>query len=286
MHLLVKKDGRAVNEFRSKKGPIYIGRHAHSQVFLPDLTVSRQHAVIFSTPEGVWMVEDLDSANKTYLNNKEIHKSEIKTGDVLRISDYTIEIKPEEETEVEKPIDLEDTLTTGIRATQVIVRKPSTKHAPEIKLPANRAKDFLQATEKICEADSSDQLLLALLNIMLHQFRAFRGWCALRSQPSGPMTAHAGKKQDGTKFKLSQIKLNEKITQAVEKGQCLLFPRLPIDIQDEQISSAMISPIIGTAGCFGALYVDNAMGHEPYDLGDLDYLMLIAIHTAAIIKNF
>jgi hypothetical protein len=39
-------------------------------------------------------------------------------------------------------------------------------------------------------------------------------------------------------------------------------------------------------GCFGVLYVDNAMDHEQYNLSDLDYLMLLAISTAAILENF
>ena len=52
------------------------------------------------------------------------------------------------------------------------------------------------------------------------------------------------------------------------------------------IHSAMIAPVMGQAGCFGALYIDNDMSHEHYTLSDLDYLMLIAIHTAAILENF
>ena len=63
MHLVVKKNGGIINEFRFDRGPIYLGRHAHSQILLPDLTVSRQHAAIFNTQDGKWMVEDMDSAN-------------------------------------------------------------------------------------------------------------------------------------------------------------------------------------------------------------------------------
>jgi len=48
----------------------------------------------------------------------------------------------------------------------------------------------------------------------------------------------------------------------------------------------LIAPLITTSGCFGVLYVDNAMDHESYSQADLDYLMLLAIHTATIIKNF
>jgi pSer/pThr/pTyr-binding forkhead associated (FHA) protein len=51
MRLVVKQNGRTVNEFRFTKGPIYIGRQESSQVFLHDGAVSRQHAVIFNTQD-------------------------------------------------------------------------------------------------------------------------------------------------------------------------------------------------------------------------------------------
>ena len=54
----------------------------------------------------------------------------------------------------------------------------------------------------------------------------------------------------------------------------------------ERIRSAMVAAIMRPNGCFGVLYVDNAMIHEHYSLSDLDYLMLIAMHTAAILKKF
>ena len=286
MRLVVKKGDSTVEEFRFGEGPIYIGRQPNSQVFLPDRTVSRQHAVIFTTQDGKWMVEDLDSANKTYLNEEAIHKAEIKSGDCLRITDFTLEINLEEETEVERPTHLEDTLTTTSREMQIIVRKPDTEHAPDIRLPAKRVKDFMQATEAICKANGPDELLQVLLSVILRQFSAYHTWCALRNQPIGAMTSHAGKSRDGRAVELSEIKLNEKITQAVEKGQFLLLPQVSAQIVEEGIRSAIIAPIMDPTGCFGALYIDNAMDQEPYSLSDLDYLMLLAINTAAILENF
>ena len=56
--------------------------------------------------------------------------------------------------------------------------------------------------------------------------------------------------------------------------------------KEGEVNSAIIAPIVGPAGCFGVLYVDNAMDHEHYNLSDLDYLMLLAIHTSAILENF
>jgi len=286
MRLVVKKGNSIVSELQFDGGPIYIGRHSNSQVFLPDGTVSRQHAVIFTTQDGKWMAEDLDSANKTYLNDEAIHKAEIKTGDCLRITDFTIEVYLEDVAEAEKPIRPEDALTTTSRDLQIIVRKPDVEHAPDITLPAKRVKDFLQATEAICRANGLDEVLQVLLNIILRQFGAYHTWGALRNQATGPMTCHAGRRRDGQTVELSEIKLNEKINQAVEKGQFLLLPQVSAQTEDEKIRSAMIAPIIDPTGCFGVLYVDNAADREQYSLSDLDYLMLLAIHTAAILENF
>jgi pSer/pThr/pTyr-binding forkhead associated (FHA) protein len=286
MRLIVKKGEQSFGQFRFGDGPVYIGRQPNSQVFLPEGMVSRQHAVIFTTEEGKWIVEDLDSANQTYLNDEAIHKAEIKTGDIIRISDFTIEVTVEEEVETEKPTHLEDTLTDASRGPQIIVRKPDAEHAPELKLPAKRIKDFMQATEAICKANGPDELLQVLLSVTLRQFRAYHIWCALRNESTGPMTSHAGKCRDGRTVELGEIKLNDKITQAVEKKQFFLLPQVPFQIKEAGIRSAMIAPILDPSGCFGAMYLDNATDHEQYNLSDLDYLMLLAISTAAILENF
>jgi len=291
MRLIVKKDGQNVNELRFDRGPVYIGRHEHSQVLLPDRVVSRQHAAIFTTRDGKWFLEDLDSANKTFLNDKAIHKAPIKTGDRIRIGDFEIDVTLE--TGADKPNHLEDTLIQDPRESaavspgsgrEIIVRKPDAERAPDINLPAGRVKDFLQATEAICKSNGPDEVLKTLLNVTLKQFRARNSWCALRALPEGPMTVHAGKSRDGGVLELAQIKVHSKITHAIENQEFLLLPRFPL--QDGKPCSAMIVPIIDPSGCFGVLYVDNAGEKRYYTLSDLDYLMLLAIHTAAIVENF
>jgi len=287
MRLAVKQGNRAVNEFQFSKGPIYIGRHANSQVFLPDRGISRQHAVIFNTQDGKWVVEDLDSASKTYLNDEQIHKADIKTGDIVRIVDFTIEIDLEDSRTVEKPIDLDDTLAKSPGGPQIIARDLDTAQAPPIKFPAERAKDFMEATDLIGKAGSIDELLVTLLNITAKQFDSANVWCALRPGPGGPMTAHAGKNRNGEAIQLGEIKLNDKITQSVDKNQFLLFvfSRIPGQAKEGDIRSAVISPIVGSAGCFGVVYADNAIGDDHYSITDLDYLMLLGIHTTTVLTS-
>ena len=290
MRLVVKQADSTINEFHFTEGPINIGRRSDNHISLPNPAASKKHAVISTADNGKWMVEDLDSANKTYLNDNAIHKAEIKTGDRIRITDCTIEVNLEDDTKTDKPVDLADTATptTAIsRGPQIIVRKPGAVKAPPVRFPAERAVDFLQATDAICKADSIDKVLLVLLDIMAKQFRAYNVWCALRNQPAGPMTCHAGKKRDGQTLELNDVDLNEKITDVVEKQEYLLFlfSRLPVQEDKSRIRSVLIAPIMSPSGCFGVLYANNTFRDDHYNLGDLDYLMLLAVHTAAMMEK-
>lgn len=295
MRLKIKQNESTISEFQFGKGPIYIGRHRNSQIFLQHRAVSRQHAVIFSTQDGKWVIEDLDSANKTYLNGEAIHKAEIKTGDVLRIVDFSVEVDLERGLDADKPVELEDTLAKTVydleaapttAGQESIIREPEAAQAPGMRMPAKRLTDFAKAAEAISKAKDTDALLLTLLNVAIEQFGGHHSWCALRTRAKGPMTAHAGKHREGGAVELSEIKLNEKITEAVEKGHYLVMPRVPSEVEEAQkIRSAMIAPIMGPAGCFGVIYVDNSPDQGHYGLSDLDYLMLITIHTAAVLEK-
>ena len=295
MRLIVKKAGQTVHELQFTKGPLHIGRHAHSQIFLPDRAVSRQHAVFYTTQDGKWVIEDLDSANKTYLNDKAVKKAEIKTGDCIRVGDFDINIELEAGADAGGGIHLEDTLVSDSRQSpsaprtpsrEVITRRVDISRGPDVHLPAKRIRDFLDATEAICKSNGLDEVLKTLLGLTLRQFRAYHSWCALRNLPEGPMTSHAGKCRDGHAVELAQIKVYEKINETIDKKVFVLVPQVSSPTDEEKVRSALIAPIIDPDGCFGVLYVDNAMDHGCYDLSDLDYLMLLAIHTAAVVENF
>jgi hypothetical protein len=295
MRLILRREGKTVKEFRFTKGPIYIGRHVHSQVFLPDREVSRQHAAIFATRQGSWVVEDLESANGTYLNGRKIHQEQLKSGDGLRIGSFAIEISLEAGAVAGEPVHLDDTLVpqagqagpaAAKPAGEIIVRRPDIEQAPDIRLPARRAKEFLLATETICRANGAAEVLKALLGVLLKDFAAYRSWGALRNIPEGPMTSHAGRSADGRVVELGEIEVKAKVTQAVDNKEFLLIPQVASSADAGKTRSAMIAPIIDPTGCFGVLYVDSKVDRGPYALSDLDYLMLLAIHTAAIVENF
>jgi pSer/pThr/pTyr-binding forkhead associated (FHA) protein len=299
IRLIVKQKDQIVNELTFDSTPIYIGRKAGIQVVLSDMAVSREHAMI-SAIEDKWIVEDLDSANKTYLNGQAIHKAAVKSGDVLKIADFTIEVDFEDvagkkaepvsasdETAALEVTEIAEAASLSTPRDEVIVRKPDGAHAPAMRLAARRLTDFAQAVESLGEAGNLDELVRTLLDTTLKQFTAFRVWCGLRSQKTGPITYQVGKRRDGKPVELSQIKLSNKITETFEKGQSLVLPQVAARLEEtERIRSALIASIKRPSGCYGVLYVDNAMVHEHYSLSDLDYLMLLAMHTAAVLKDY
>ncbi len=66
------------------KNYLTIGRGSHSDIVIPDKTVSRKHCLIEVNGIDV-VVIDLESSNGTYVNNVKINKAHLKPGDKLRI---------------------------------------------------------------------------------------------------------------------------------------------------------------------------------------------------------
>ena len=289
MRLVVKQGERTINEYHFDKGPIYIGRHTNSQILLPDKVVSRQHAVIYNTKDGQWVVEDLESANKTYLNDNEIHKADVKTGDVIRISDFSIEINFESAPtpDLSETVELEEAPATLSSGPQIIIRKLGAEKAPAIRFQAERATDFLYAIEELKKADKLDRALLVLLELVSKQFKTYHVWGAMRPQASGPMTVHAGKTRSGMTVEQAALEFGDKIGDCIDKKQFMLFifTRDLSQQKEAQIRSVIIAPLLTPAGGFGVIYANNTFRDDHYNLGDLDFLMLLGLHTASVIAK-
>jgi pSer/pThr/pTyr-binding forkhead associated (FHA) protein len=288
MRLFVSLGGSSINEIRFDRGPIYIGRQAGSQVFLPDQAVSRQHAVIYTTRDGSWVIEDLGSSNKTYLNDKAVHKNELKHNDIIRIADFTIQINLEvEDNDINKATILEDTVVgEQIRKDlHTVERNLESIDAPPIKFPAKRIKQLCQAMEKISTAQNLNQLHAILGDLLLGQFRGLNIWIGLRKDPSGTMDIQGGRKLNTEVLQRVDLALPESLTEVQEKKLPLLIHQMPRQITNRGIRSVIVSPILHEGKDHGVIYLENAIEHSHYSLSDLDYLLLIAIFVGCYISR-
>ena len=87
--LVVTQGAAAGSRFELSETRVTLGRHPDSDIFLDDITVSRNHAEIFR--EGlVPRVKDMGSLNGTYLNSRRVEEAGLKDGDELQIGRFKL----------------------------------------------------------------------------------------------------------------------------------------------------------------------------------------------------
>ena len=79
--------GRAGESFKPTGERTRIGRSPDCEIFLDDVTVSRNHAVLVQE-NGKFHVEDQGSLNGTFVNRKRIDNASLSEGDEVQIGKY------------------------------------------------------------------------------------------------------------------------------------------------------------------------------------------------------
>jgi hypothetical protein len=79
--------GRSGETFRPAGDRTVIGRSPDCDIFLDDVTVSRDHAVLVEE-NGEFHVEDQGSLNGTFVNRKRIDRAPLHEGDELQVGKY------------------------------------------------------------------------------------------------------------------------------------------------------------------------------------------------------
>jgi pSer/pThr/pTyr-binding forkhead associated (FHA) protein len=81
--------GRAGESFSIEGDRMTIGRSPDATVFLDDVTVSRNHALLVRRRDGLY-IDDLGSLNGTYVNRRRIESHMLQNGDELQIGKYKL----------------------------------------------------------------------------------------------------------------------------------------------------------------------------------------------------
>ena len=81
--------GRVGQSFPLQAERMTIGRSPEAEVFLDDVTVSREHAVLVRR-SGAWFLDDSGSLNGTYVNRRRIESHKLQEGDELQIGKYKL----------------------------------------------------------------------------------------------------------------------------------------------------------------------------------------------------
>ena len=87
--LVVQRGPGAGSRFLLDKDVVTAGRHADSEIFLDDVTVSRRHAT-FTREGDTYTVADAGSLNGTYVNRDRIDTVLLKDTDEVQIGKYRL----------------------------------------------------------------------------------------------------------------------------------------------------------------------------------------------------
>ena len=81
--------GRAGESFSIAEERVSIGRSPDAGVFLDDVTVSRNHALLVRRRDGLY-IDDLGSLNGTYVNRHRIESHLLDDGDEIQIGKFKL----------------------------------------------------------------------------------------------------------------------------------------------------------------------------------------------------
>ncbi len=81
--------GRAGESFALDQDRVSIGRSPDAGIFLDDVTVSRNHALVVKRKEGRY-IDDLGSLNGTYVNRRRIESHQLADGDEIQVGKYKL----------------------------------------------------------------------------------------------------------------------------------------------------------------------------------------------------
>ncbi len=98
LKLELKFRDKVLKHFETDKGEITIGRGTKNDIQIDNLGVSNEHAKIIRHA-GHYTVEDLKSTNGTFLNEKQITKTNLKPNDIVTIGKHTLEVNLTDETQ-------------------------------------------------------------------------------------------------------------------------------------------------------------------------------------------
>lgn len=90
--IVIRYQNQILGEAQLRPGFNTIGRLPAHPICIENLGISRNHAFILGdVEEKIFILEDLQSLNGTYVNKKRVHKCLLKSNDVITIGQHALE---------------------------------------------------------------------------------------------------------------------------------------------------------------------------------------------------
>jgi serine phosphatase RsbU (regulator of sigma subunit) len=314
MPLLTAIEGALAGQSFEITGHLIVGRSPECTIALPDPSVSRQHARIEVTPEGV-CVQDLLSGNGTLVNGQSITaRTVLHDQDVVEICSHVFRFS-EGETGAGAPppaakvgrglppaapsATLRDNVGAAGAAIQGTFDMGATMvggvFTPSIAGDLAKANERLQSIVRISSAIQTelelDVLLSAVLDNLLEVFRAAERGALMLYDEAGELVPAASRNRRG---EAEEVAISRSIVQeAVARRVAILSTDAMADerfggamsIVDLNMRSMMCAPLIARDNVLGIIHVDTTRQDRRFTEDDLELLSGVAAQTALAVAS-
>lgn len=89
LHIELKYEGTILTTYETENDLVTIGRNPKNDIHIDSLAVSNNHATVKKVM-NVYFIEDLQSTNGTFVNEKKIDKYELLDGDQVIIGKHSL----------------------------------------------------------------------------------------------------------------------------------------------------------------------------------------------------
>ncbi len=281
--------------YELQRGENVIGRLSDT-VELNERTVSRRHALIRSRDDE-WVLEDLGSANGTYVNGVRIHRlTTLHRGDQIRVGQSLLVFGGESPGGVRASVDVDE--SGQLIDAAIVATLPSNEDSVIIPTPEAGKEaignlrviyDFISDVSLILNVD---QLLQRMLDKVLEIVKADRGYAMLMDEETGKLELKASRVSDGSDQKgppISRTMINEVISKEVGilSSNAMSDKRFAAgkSVHDFGIRSAICVPLKGREKILGVMHVDCSVSDQTYSTEQLRLLTAIGYHTGLAVDN-
>ncbi|MBN2021527.1 MAG: SpoIIE family protein phosphatase [Pirellulales bacterium] len=283
-----------------------LGRSPDCDIVLDVGAVSRQHARV-SYVDGGYYIEDLNSRNGTYLNDRLVSgRQRLADNDRVRICDLVFAFRagPGEADPIEGgTVTLEQReamlvddgrSTTGSTVMSKLDASAGQTGARLRLQPEAKLKALVEIGQSLGRALAPAEVLPRILDGLFSIFpQADRGFIVLRAPDSGrlvPMALKHRRDSEADTIRLSRTIVNEVMhrREAILSADATTDARFDMaeSIVDFHIRSMMCAPLVGTNGeALGVIQIDTLDQHSRFSKEDLDVLVSVAGQAAFAVEN-
>ena len=303
MELVILNGDLEGARFPLSKGNITVGRKSGNDICLSlDPRISRFHAQLSLREDGRWEIEDLESANGTFVGQRRIHApTVIHPSDRFRMGRTWMTLY-DDTPSVSQARAVQSVQLTEVGAGEFevdnVVYSVSAERAARTDAELAGLRDRLAVYSEVGRAltfslDVSE-LLNAIMDAMMECLPAERGFLLLVDRESGEMVPRVARQRrdTGTAHEKATISrhilekaVNERVTILTADAMSDERFQEVASVRDLRIRSAVCAPLFHQENVLGVIYLDTTSATHVFTETDVDFVAGVASQAAVAIEN-